>query len=425
MKVLVLAEYYPRAGDPARGVWAHLQALAARDAGAQVRVLVLHRPIPPLSALRERDLATAWQAVRQPGASELDGLQLDYVRYLSPPRPWSYDVWGAWAAPALAHALRRVRRTFSEDLIHAHYAVPAGDAVRRAAPNTPLLVSVHGHDVYGDSARARNVQATLAHADLVLANSRGTELRSRAHGARQTRVVHLGAQMPAHASSGPAVPTLVTVGNLVARKRHEDVICALALLRERQPELRYLVVGDGPERERLRALAAHHRLQDRVELVGRLGHERALQAAGAASLFVLPSLDEAFGVAYVEAMAHGVPAIGCQGEDGPQEIAAAGGGIELVPPRDPHALADRIDALLNDPSQLTQLRQAARENVAQSFTWERCGRETVRAYDDVLAAGGSRVAAGGSRVASGGSRVASGGSRVASGGSRVRPRDSP
>ncbi len=62
----------------------------------------------------------------------------------------------------------------------------------------------------------------------------------------------------------------------------------------------------------------------------------------------MPSVDEAFGVAYIEAMAGGVPAIGCRGEDGPEEIAAAGGGIVLVPARDVRALADRIDALLAD-----------------------------------------------------------------------------
>ena len=47
IRVLILAEYYPRAADPTLGVWAHRQAMAARDAGADVRVLVLHRPIPP------------------------------------------------------------------------------------------------------------------------------------------------------------------------------------------------------------------------------------------------------------------------------------------------------------------------------------------------------------------------------------------
>ena len=69
----------------------------------------------------------------------------------------------------------------------------------------------------------------------------------------------------------------------------------------------------------------------------------------------MPSVDEAFGVAYIEAMAGWVPAIGCRGEDGPEEIAGAGGGIELVPARDVRALADRIDALLSDRPALVAL----------------------------------------------------------------------
>ena len=79
MKVLVLAEYYPRASDPVLGVWAHRQALAARDAGADVRVLVLHRPVPPLAALRARDVGSvggARAALRQPGRSVLDGIEV-------------------------------------------------------------------------------------------------------------------------------------------------------------------------------------------------------------------------------------------------------------------------------------------------------------------------------------------------------------
>ncbi|HWF73957.1 MAG TPA: glycosyltransferase, partial [Solirubrobacteraceae bacterium] len=198
MKVAVVAEYYPRAGDPASGIWAHRQAVAARDAGAEVRVLVLHRPLPPLAAVRALDLAALARAARQPPRAELDGIEVRYVRYLSPPRPWSYGAWGMWAAPALARALRDLRRTFPFDLVHAHYAVPAGDAVRRLAPRVPLVVSVHGGDVYATSAGvigARAVRATLAHARLVLANSAGTARRCAEHGARATRVVHLGAEI--------------------------------------------------------------------------------------------------------------------------------------------------------------------------------------------------------------------------------------
>jgi glycosyltransferase involved in cell wall biosynthesis len=145
-----------------------------------------------------------------------------------------------------------------------------------------------------------------------------------------------------------------------------------------------VIIGDGPERERLRACASRLGVADRVELRGALPHADAVAAAQRASLFVLPSVDEAFGVAYVEAMAAGVPAIGSRGEDGPEEIAAAGGGIELVLRRDPHALAERIDALLGDPARMGELRRAARASVERSFTWQHCGRDTVDAYAAVL-----------------------------------------
>jgi teichuronic acid biosynthesis glycosyltransferase TuaC len=384
VKVLVVAEYYPRSDDPVLGVWAHRQAVAARDAGADLRVLVLHRPIPPLAAVRSGDGRAARAAMRQPGRATLDGIEVSYLRYLSPPRPWSYQWWGAWAAPVLAPALRRIRRSFRFDLVHAHYAVPAADAVRRASRAAPLVVSVHGHDVQGAGAGGRNVGAALGHARLVLANSAGTAERCRALGARATRVVHLGTDVPARIGPRPAAPTLVSVAHLAARKRHEDVIGALALLRGRHPGLRYVIVGAGPGRERLQALARSLVVEDLVEFRGSLPHAQAVQAARAATLFVLPSVDEAFGVAYVEAMAGGVPAIGCRGEDGPEEIAAAGGGIELVPPRDPRALAAAIDGLLRDPERLEALGLQARATVEREFTWKACGRETVEAYEQAL-----------------------------------------
>jgi glycosyltransferase involved in cell wall biosynthesis len=384
-KVLVVTEYYPRDDDPTLGLWAHHQALAARDAGLEVRVLVLHRPLPPLSMLRQPSLPRMRQIVSQTGSRILDGLPVDYLRYLSPPRPWSYASWGAWAAPALRRAMARIRPGFPFELVHAHYAVPAGDAVRRVAPDIPLIVSVHGGDVYGDHAGSATIRRTLNHARLVLANSAGTARRCREHGARTTRVVHLGTDLPPlTAAPRPSRPTLVSVGNLIARKRHADLIIALASLRERHPDIRCVIVGDGPERKRLQALSTSLAVEQHLELRGRVAHPEAVAAARAGSLFVLASVQEAFGVAYIEAMAGGVPAIGCRGEDGPEEIAAAGGGIELVPACDPRALAAAIDRLLAEPSRLEEMGLQARLTVEREFNWPRCGRETVRAYRDVL-----------------------------------------
>jgi glycosyltransferase involved in cell wall biosynthesis len=393
-KVVVVAEFYPSRRDPVLGVWAHRQALAARAAGAEVRVIVLHRLVPPRAELARGPVAAARglaERAREPRRQLRDGIEVEYVSFVSPPRGRSYASWGAWAAPSLALALRRLARSFPFQVIHAHNAVPAGDAVRRARLSVPLVVSVHGGDVLYTAPRTaggeRAVERALGAARLVLANSQGIAQLARAHGAFSTRVVHLGAELPEAPRRGrrrESPPTLITVGHLVARKRHADVLRALAVLGTRHPTLRYAIVGDGPERVALEGLARRLGVQERVDFLGQLAPAEALARASHATLFVMPSTEEAFGVAYVEAMAAGVPAIGCRGEPGPEEIAAAGDGFVLVPPGDIERLTQRIDELLSDPHRLREAGQRARASVAASFTWERCGEQTLAAYRQAL-----------------------------------------
>ena len=392
MRVAVVAEFYPRAADPVLGLWAHRQAIAARDAGADVRVIVLHRPLPSLAQARSGARAAARAAVRalaQPPRATLDGIDVTYVPFLAPPRPRSYGSWGRWAAPPLAVALRALRRRFAFDLVHAHNAVPAGEAVRRAGLGVPFAVSVHGGDVFhtapGSPAGGAAVRAALGRAGLVIANSAGIEQRCRVLGARRTRVVRLGTDLPERRADPYPAPTVVTTGHVIARKRHADVLRAVALLRDRHPALRYLVVGDGPCAGDLRALAQELGIGDRLELAGQLPGDAALARTRRAALFAMPSTDEAFGVAYVEAMAGWLPAIAAEGEPGPREILAHGGGLSLVPPADPPALAAAIDDLLADERRLRSAGDEARATAERAFSWAACGAATVAAYEEALA----------------------------------------
>ena len=283
-----------------------------------------------------------------------------------------------------------LRRSFPFELVHAHNAVPAGDSVRRSHPSVPVVVSVHGGDVLYTAPRSHAGAAAVARglgsARLVLANSQGIAELARAHGAGETRVVHLGADLPA--ASRPPRPegprALVTVGHLIARKRHADVVRALAVLSQKHPALRYAIVGEGPERVALEGLAARLGVAARVDFHGQLPPDGAVAHSQRSTLFVMPSTEEAFGVAYVEAMAAGVPAVGSAGEPGPEEIAACGGGIELVPAGDPTALAGLLGTLLSDRERLHTLSEEARRTVAEHFTWRRCGEQTVSAYRCVL-----------------------------------------
>ena len=369
VRVVVVSEFYPRAHDPVLGVWAHRQAVAARDAGADVRVLVPHRPVPARAETRKlQALATQ---LRHPRRSLLDGIEVRYVPFVAPPRWRSYDSWGAWVAPTLALALHRLRREWRFDVVHAHNAVPAGDAVRRARIETPLVVSVHGGDVLWTAPRFgdRTVRRTFEAATLVIANSAGIERQALELGAARTRVVHLGTDMPPEVRCVER-RTVVTVGHLIARKGHAEVLRALPA------DCRYLIIGDGPERERLERLAAE--LGVEAEFTGQLAHAEALRRARRCAVFAMPSTREAFGVAYVEAMAAALPAIGRRGEPGPEEIAALGDGMLLSD-------GDDLGAVLADAlARRVELGMRARALAERHFTWEICGRATVDAYASVL-----------------------------------------
>ena len=393
MKVAVVAEFYPREHDPVLGIWAHRQALAARDAGAEVEVLVLHRPVPSAGAIKAGPRAAFAELrtlLRQPKSTTLDGLPITYVRFFAPNRTKTYGNWGKYAAKPLARALRTLQQRFDFDLIHAHNAVPAADAVRRAGLDVPLITSVHGGDVFHTAILhadwAKAVSAGLNASDLVLANSSGIRSACRRLTTTPVEVQLLGADVPEQPARPPREHTLITVAHVIPRKRHADVLRAMWVLRHRWPRLRYVIVGDGPERAALEQLAAELELADRVDFRGQLPHEEAVAAIDGATLAVMPSIDEAYGVAYVEAMAHGVPTIAALGEPGPLDLADLGSGIQMAAPGDVEHLARVIDRLLSDPDQRARLGKLGRSVMLERCSWEVVGRQTVRAYERVVRA---------------------------------------
>jgi teichuronic acid biosynthesis glycosyltransferase TuaC len=393
VRVAVVAEYYPRPSDRAWGIWAHRQAAGVHDLGVDVAVAALERPIPPLRSLRRPALLRDWaeQIRRPPADTTLDGVLVDYVRFLSPPRPLSYASWGRWAARPLGRALDRLWSNGPFDLIHAHYAVPAGDAALRwlasRGRSVPLVVSVHGGDlsyVAPRSARGRDtVTRVLTSADAVIANSEVTRrgIEELTGPLPDLRVIHPGADTPAHGEPRHPDPTVVTVAHLEPHKNQRSVIRALAALAPRHPLLRYELIGKGPDRDDLTALARGLGVADRMRLLGALPHEDAMAELARCHVHAMPSIHDAFGVAHIEAMAAGVPTIGGEGT-GAEDIAAVGPGIALVPPGDVSALARSIDRMLSDPA----LGDAARETAVEHFSWEKNAAETLALYQQVAGA---------------------------------------
>ncbi|MGQ9549192.1 MAG: glycosyltransferase family 4 protein [Roseiflexus sp.] len=145
--------------------------------------------------------------------------------------------------------------------------------------------------------------------------------------------------------------TILCVARQYPRKHIADLLRAMPLVRAAVPGARAVIVGDGPEHARLRALAAELRLGEAVNLVGAIPDDDTVaQMYFQADVFCLPSVQEGFGIVFLEAMASGLPIVATTAAAIPEVVPHRRAGL-LVPPGDVGALAKALIELLRTPDQ--------------------------------------------------------------------------
>jgi glycosyltransferase involved in cell wall biosynthesis len=178
------------------------------------------------------------------------------------------------------------------------------------------------------------------------------------------------------------VPQLAMVSRLVSYKRVDLVVRALASLRQSHPDLRLVVIGQGPERDAVLALARELGVGDRVELRGFVpSHVDVLREVGRSSVFVAASEIEGFGIVVVEALALGVPFV-ISAIDAFREVTHEGTGGLLFAPGDVDDLAAKLARLLDDAALRAQS-IADGLALAATYTWERVADETEKVYGEL------------------------------------------
>ena len=143
------------------------------------------------------------------------------------------------------------------------------------------------------------------------------------------------------------MPVLLAAGTLDFRKGFADLIEAMALLRDRNRQVRLIILGEGPLQAELEGLATRRGLADRVRLPGFTYNP--LKYFAHADAFVLPSYAEGMPNVLIEAMLCGCTPVAADCPTGPREVLQGGRYGYLVPMRDPAALADSIEKALDHP----------------------------------------------------------------------------
>ena len=166
-------------------------------------------------------------------------------------------------------------------------------------------------------------------------------------------------------------------GRLVGWKGLSVALHALAAPAVRDGPARLLVIGDGPEQGKLKALAAELGVGERVIFHPSVAHDRLPDYYAASDVGIFPSIgDEAFGITIAEAMSCGTPVIGSHIGGIPEVIGNEGHCGLLVPPGDVAALAEAMQLLAADPGRRKAMGRAARARIGQLYTWDLVGERT-------------------------------------------------
>ena len=190
------------------------------------------------------------------------------------------------------------------------------------------------------------------------------------------------AAVRAELNIGPDDLVLIQVARLDPIKNHPLAIRALELVRQRQPDARLVVVGDGPERNALAALARDRGLEQHVLMLGMRGDvSRLLQAA---DIVLLTSTSEGMPLSLIEGMATGLPVVATNVGGIPQVVRAGETGL-LVPSDDAGALAERVLELATAPEHRAQLGQAGRARARAKFSEDHMVATYDRMYREMAA----------------------------------------
>ena len=375
LKVLTLSTLFPNAAEPTLGVFVERQTtgLAARP-GVEVEVVApVGLPLWPLS--RHPHYAAR---AKLPPEETWKGLRLHRPRYTVWPKLERRTPIAM--ADALLPCLRLIRKRFPFDVMDAEFFWPDGPAAAALsrALGVPFSVKARGADVNYWGARpdtGAQVRQAAREAGGLLAVSAALKGAMAGLGLPEEKIavhytgVDLGTFRPldraeAKQALGLEGIVVVTAGALIARKGQVLAIEAMADV----PDATLVLVGDGPDRARLEALAAG--LGPRVRFAGRRPHEELPLYLAAADATLLPSQSEGLANVWVESLACGTPVVTCDAGGGAHEAIRRPEAGRIVA-REPKALAAALNAILADPPS----QDAVRRCIADRFSWDRNAAE--------------------------------------------------
>ena len=372
MQIITFTTLYPSAARPQHGIFVETRLRQLVESGAVGACVVAPCPWFPF---RSPKFGRYSVLAQEPYEEIRNHLRVTRPRYPQLPKIGMSMAPLALFAAVLPLLRRRIREGQDFDLIDAHYFYPDGvaAALLGSVLSRPVVITARGSDLnlIAQYAGPRMwIRWAARRADGLIAVSSGLQRRLASLGIAPERVrvlrngVDLAMFQPVHRPAarqalGFTRPTLLAVGNLVALKRHRLMVEALVSL----PEADLVIVGEGPERGSIEALARKRRIADRVRLLGHVPQHRLPEIYSAADLLVLVSTSEGWPNVLLESMACGTPVL-VSDIDGITDIVTAPEAGRILEEVTPERLAAAARDLIAAPPPRTATRA-----YAERFDW--------------------------------------------------------
>lgn len=388
MRILTFTTLYPNEATPLHGVFVEnrLRHLVAQGE-VEARVIA---PVPWFPSSSERFGRYAAFA-RAPRRERRFGLEIAHPRYLLLPKIGMLLAPLGLYATARHEAQRLLAAGWDFDLIDAHYFYPDGVAAVLLARHfrRPVVITARGSDLTQLARHAlprAMIAWAAARADGLVTVSGGLSDELASLGVDPGRVKRLrnGVDLRlfkpidrevARRELGLGGPVLASVGLLIPRKGHDIAIEALVAL----PGFTLLIVGEGPERATLQAIAERAGVAERVRFLGAVPHERLAEIYGAADALILASSREGWANVLLESMACGTPVVASDIPGTREVLAAPEAGI-LMAQRSAPGLAAACRQLF---SALPE--RAATRAYAERFSWDDTSAGQLSLFREILA----------------------------------------
>jgi glycosyltransferase involved in cell wall biosynthesis len=379
--LIVLTSFWPTRENPVSGIFVAQQVRAMIAGGFRVVVLLqkpLHKPRIEYLGCGELDLpqpAIEFHEISFPMIPDR------FVKYAMTLTGWSGRVLGKRVGKALSTSVRDQRPLGY--IVHGMRYGGMSIGSWRSLVQRPVQLVIHGLDPIfdaGDPAAKLVLAETVKNADqiVVVGQPLIDHVASLGFDRKNIAVIANGTTLPLEEPAADKTANhIVSVSNLTRIKGIDLNLKALAAIRADDPALdwSYRIVGDGVERKALELLSVELGLTDRVHFCGRLSYDETMREIAAGSIFSLPSWAEAFGIAYLEAMARRTAVIGCRNWGAEESVVHEENGL-LVEPQSVASLREALERLLRDPELRHRLSRAAVQT-AKHFSWDRNVAETV------------------------------------------------